>query len=120
MDTVLPSEEERSHGRISFMTYYHYFKAGGGYIITSIFLLSIFLAEVRKFESNHIELELNSLKIHENLLWKWVNKSCFVCVYSVITQVGQTFLNSVHIYSVIIIVIEPIVGHTGEFKTMNL
>ena len=68
MDTVLPSEEERSHGTISFMTYYHYFKAGGGYTITSIFLLSIFLAEVRKLKSNHIELELSSLKIHENLL----------------------------------------------------
>ena len=38
--------EERAHGRISMKTYYHYFKAGGGYVFTFIVLVIFILCEV--------------------------------------------------------------------------
>ena len=41
------SEEERSHGTISLKTYYHYFKAGGGYVFTIIVLAIFVVMQVR-------------------------------------------------------------------------
>ena len=38
--------EEKAHGRISMATYYHYFRAGGNYLILAIVLVVFLMGEV--------------------------------------------------------------------------
>lgn len=40
------SEEERAHGTVSLKTYYRYFKAGGGFVLTGFVLGIITLTAV--------------------------------------------------------------------------
>ena len=42
-----PPPEERGHGRITLLTYYHYFRSGGNYLVLAAVFLVFLLGEVR-------------------------------------------------------------------------